>query len=284
MSSTVMSSAARLAQFVLGVEGLALLRLWLTGDPAAIEARLQEVRRFAAAMDEPPLSEPVAEPELDTGAGYARWAATYDGPNPLIVQEEEVVRPLLDRAPVGRALDAGCGTGRHAAYLAARGHAVVGVDASPEMLAQARARVPDAEFRLGRLEALPVEDASVDLAICALALTHCIDLEPPLWELARVVRPGGRVLLSDPHPFLVLLGAQALFRDAAGRRAFVRNHAHPHSAYLAAFAATGLAVAQCLEPPDTAAELPWFIPEIEAASRDALSGLPSLLVWDLRRS
>lgn len=276
-------SAARLGQFVLGVEGLALLRLWLTGDPAAIEARLEEVRQLASRLDDPPLALPVVGPEVDTAAGYARWWATYDGPNPAVAREESVVRPLLDAAPLGRALDAACGTGRHARYLAARGHTVVGVDASPEMLARARARAPGGEFRLGRLEALPLDDASVDLAVCALALTHCPSLQQPIQELARVVRPGGRVILSDIHPVVVWLGGHALFRDAEGRRAFIRNYAHPHSAYLEAFAAAGLVVARCLEPPVAPDELGPLALEVQAAARQAFAGLPGTLVWELQR-
>lgn len=170
------------------------------------------------------------EPELPARAGYAHWAATYDGPNPAVAQEERVVRPLLDEMPAGVALDAACGTGRHARHLAARGHAVTGVDASPEMLAVARAKVPDAGLLLGDLAALPLPAASVDFAVCSLALTHCQGLGPPIRELARVVRPGGRIVLSDIHPFVVTLGLQAvLLRDAEGRLAFVRNRVHHHS-------------------------------------------------------
>lgn len=126
--------------------------------------------------------------------------------------------------------------------------------------------------------------ASVDLAVCALALTHCPALLPPIAELARVVRPGGRLILCDIHPVVVWLGGHALFRDAAGRRAFIRNLAHPHSTYLDAFAATGLLVERCFEPPVTADELPpALIPEVAAAQRDAFVGLPGSLIWDLHR-
>lgn len=275
---------AQLGQYALGVEGLALLRLWPDGDPATIAARLADVRSLAVRLEEPSLAAPALEPELSPTEGYARWAATYDGPNTAISREERVVHPLLDSTPAGAALDAACGTGRYAAYLAARGHRVIGVDASPEMLAKARARVPSADLRLGTLEALPLEDASVHLAVCALALTHCVDLVPPIRELARVVRPGGRIVLSDIHPIVVWLGGHALFRDAAGRRAYVRNHAHPHGAYFRAFAAAGLVVAQCLEPPVTEDELPPpLTPEVIAAQRDAFVGLPGSLIWDLRR-
>ena len=52
--------------------------------------------------------------------------------------EEPVVRQILAAFPAGRALDAACGTGRHADFLARRGHQVIGVDSSPDMLTKAR--------------------------------------------------------------------------------------------------------------------------------------------------
>jgi ubiquinone/menaquinone biosynthesis C-methylase UbiE len=72
------------------------------------------------------------------------------------------VREILDSLPVGVALDAACGTGRHTAYLASLGHKVIGVDASPEMLALARQKVPEGEFHEAELHELPLPDDSVD--------------------------------------------------------------------------------------------------------------------------
>ena len=59
------------------------------------------------------------------------------------------------------------------------------------MLERARAKVPGASFSLARLDALPLEEASVDLDVCALALTHEADPSPAIKELARVVWLGG---------------------------------------------------------------------------------------------
>ena len=61
------------------------------------------------------------------------------------------MREIVDSTPPGIALDAACGTGRHCRYLLERGHDVIGVDASPEMLAKARAAAPAAEFHEGDL-------------------------------------------------------------------------------------------------------------------------------------
>src|SRR4051812_40683993 len=73
------------------------------------------------------------------------------------------------------ALDAACGTGRHAAFLVEQGSDVVGIDCSAPMLAVARAKLPTTRFDIGDLEALPLEDATVDVAVCALALCHLSD-------------------------------------------------------------------------------------------------------------
>jgi SAM-dependent methyltransferase len=198
---------------------------------------------------------------------------------------------MIDRAAPGRALDAACGTGRHAQYLRARGHRVLGVDGSAGMLERARARLPDVDFRAGDLTALPVETAGVDLTVCALALAHCRDLLPALRELARVTRPGGRVLLSDQHPLAVALGGQAFFLAADGTAAFVKNHFHPHGAYLKAFAQAGLDVLECAEPPFGPAEVESLTDFLSAggmqsagdAVRTAVEGLPGALIWELLR-
>ena len=83
----------------------------------------------------------------------------------------------------------------------ARGREVIGVDSSEEMLARARAKLPQADLRAGDLAALPVAGGSCAGAVCALALSHLEELAPSVAELARVLRPGGRLVISNPHPF-----------------------------------------------------------------------------------
>jgi ubiquinone/menaquinone biosynthesis C-methylase UbiE len=278
----------RLREFLVGVEGLALFRHLVEGDDATAEARIDEVRRIVGTDEESTFGLGTDVPELDARAGYARWAETYDRPgNPLITLEEPVVRGLLDELPVGRALDAACGTGRHSAHLAALDHDVVGVDAAPEMLELARARVlQGVRFLEGALHALPVDDGEFDLAVCALALGHCVDLRAPIAELARAVRPGGTIVLSDLHPAMSVAGGQALFEAADGSLAFVREHVHLHGEYLDAFTEAGLDVVRCVEPrfgPEEAGMqgmAAQFIPE---ATRAAFVGLPGALIWQLRR-
>jgi SAM-dependent methyltransferase len=282
-----MTRHVRLREFLVGVEGLALFRHLLEGDDETAGMRIDEVRRIVGTDEEPTFGLGSDVPELDPRAGYARWAGTYDRPgNPLISVEQPVVWALLDALPPGRGLDAACGTGRHAAHLAQRGHDVTGVDGSPEMLGLARERVPDARFLDGDLRDLPVEDGEFDLAVCALALGHCADLRTPVAELARAVRSGGSLVLSDLHPGMSVTGGQALFASADGSLAFVREHVHFHCEYLDAFGASGLDIVRCVEPrfgPEEAGMqgmAAQFIPE---ATRAAFAGLPGALIWQLER-
>jgi SAM-dependent methyltransferase len=282
-----MTRHVRLREFLVAVEGLALFRHLLEGDDATAEARIDEVRRIVGSTEESTFGLGADVPELDPRAGYARWAATYDrSGNPLISVEQPVVWALLDDLPVGRALEAACGTGRHAAQLVELGHEVTGVDGSPEMLDLARTRVPQARFLEGDLHDLPVEDGEFDLAVCALALGHCDDLHTPVAELTRAVRPGGQVVLSDLHPAMSVAGGQALFETTDGSLAFVREHVHLHGEYLHAFGHSGLDVVRCLEPrfgPDEAAMqgmAAQFVPE---ATQAAFVGLPAALIWQLER-
>lgn len=140
-------------------------------------------------------------------------------------------------APLGHAalrpgevvLDLGSGAGFDA-FLAARevGDAgrVIGVDMTPEMLERARRNATaggyrNVEFREGRIEALPVDAASVDLVISNCVINLVPDKAAVYREVARVLRPGGRVVVSDivldaPLPEPVASSVAALTGCVAG--------------------------------------------------------------------
>jgi len=283
--------------YVLGLEGLALLRSF-TGehDRAFVDARVAEIR---ALLDDETMADAAVEvARVGTVDGYGLWSRTYDGPNSAFAFDEPVIKEILDQLPAGPSLDAACGTGRIADLLSQRGHQVVGVDSSPEMLDLARARVPAGEFRLGDLTQLPVNDASVDLVVCCLASTHVPDLRPVMAQFARVLRPGGHLVISDIHPEQVARGSIPAVRLPDGRPGRLETYRHAIGDYLRAALAAGLQVRRCDEPlvsptePTEAPEpprveglgpwdvWPWslasLVPEAAAAAN---SGVPVEVIW-----
>jgi len=223
--------------------------------------------------------------DLDVREAYASWAENYDGPNPLITAEEPVVRHFLDGVVPGRAIDVACGTGRLARILRDLGHRVIAVDESPEMLARVRQNAPGAALVRGDLRQLPIDDRSADVAICGLALTHVPTLRGPIAELARVLRPGGRLILSDIHPVAVATGAHAFFVRPDGSRGVTRNEVHWPSEYVDSFRAADLTIEQAAEPlfdESFVQEMPEAA--IRDAAREAVVGLPFALVWLARRN
>jgi SAM-dependent methyltransferase len=111
-----------------------------------------------------------------------------------------VVLGCLGSGP-GAVLDAGMGPGRLCTELASRDWTVSGIDASEEMVANARARLPGRAAALVRseIESLPYEDATFD-AVAATGVLEYADVSKALAELARVLRPGGIAVLSYPNP------------------------------------------------------------------------------------
>jgi ArsR family transcriptional regulator len=111
------------------------------------------------------------------------------------------LRGLLDeRWVVG---DLGCGTGQVAAAIAPFVGRVVAVDRSHDMLQAARRRLREhanVDVRRGELEALPIADAELDAASLLLVLHHLPDPAAVLAEAARVLKPGGRLLICDMLP------------------------------------------------------------------------------------
>jgi ubiquinone/menaquinone biosynthesis C-methylase UbiE len=244
--------------------------------------------RIAADFDEFPQSLEIPLVEHDVEEGYTGWASSYDGPNPAIDGEEPIVHAMLDALPIGDALDAACGTGRHVAKLLDLGHRVIGVDTTQAMLDIAQTKCPGADLRRGRLEQLPVDSASVDLVTCSLALTHVPELGPVIAELARVLRPGGVVVLSDIHPFNTMLGGSlAAFPgdDITKGIPFVRNRTHLISTYIAGFRSAALRIDEYVEVPVGERQL-TALPSYSVfpdATRQAMTGIPYLLIWRVTR-
>jgi SAM-dependent methyltransferase len=94
------------------------------------------------------------------------------------------------------------------------------------VLAHARQRVPAGEFHVAELDRLPLPDDCADVIVCALALVHVPRLHPVLAEFARVLRPGGDLVISDLHHERVTRGSVIKARGPAGEPCIVATYRH----------------------------------------------------------
>jgi len=193
-------------------------------------------------MNRPTVYLPVAE-------AYDRWSGFYDSyDNPMVFGANQVVARLASSVAGQTVVEFGCGTGRNLALFARHGAAkLVGCDVSPGMLAQARLRDPG--FLLlerDMTQPLPLADSSTDLVLFSLALEHVGDLVPPLREARRLLRPAGRIVVIEIHPFLSQGNVQAHFCDA-GKVVRMPTFAHRFCDYIEATVTVGLGIAACRE-------------------------------------
>lgn len=269
-------------QLELGYAGLALLRNRLVGNEKLADDIIQEVSRIALPDN---CSTDVNQYELSVG--YEAWSETYDTiPNLLIEVEGPIVRKLIKDVKKGKALDTACGTGRYSKTLSDEGFEVTGIDSSKDMLEIAKIKAPQVKFILGDINSIPFEDKSFDLVICALALSHFSSLDRVIQELSRVLKKGGTLILSDIHPWFVIIGGQAEFQDVRGKKGYVYNYIHMPSEYIKAFARATLEIDECIEAKLNSKYLNPTDLNLEISKKTfnkALANLPVALIWKLHK-
>jgi SAM-dependent methyltransferase len=168
-----------------------------------------------------------------TPEAYARWRASPLGAVTEAL-EEEVLRALFGEVRGRAVLEVGCGDGTRAAALAAAGARVVSLDRSAAMAAAARSR--GAAVVRGEAGSLPVAPGSFDLVLCVNVLAFVLDPAPAVSQMARALRPGGRLVLADLAPWSVWvlwrrlralrgdpLWGEATFRSAGALAALARG-------------------------------------------------------------
>ena len=131
---------------------------------------------------------------------YVGWRATSLGALTEAI-EHRVILDLMGELAGRRFLDAGCGDGALVCAATARGAVATGVDPDPAMLAAARSRAShaglEATFIEGQVERLPFPDSSFDVVASVTVLCFVGDAAGALREIARVLRPGGRLVLGE---------------------------------------------------------------------------------------
>lgn len=170
--------------------------LWLT-----VRAHLDMSSDAALCEDARRVETVLGERTTDSVAFFGRVAGSWDSVRSDLFGNAFTAWSLLAMLPrEWTVADIGCGTGNAAELLATHVRRVIAVDQSGPMLDAARKRLErfaNVRFADGPIEALPLDDSSVDAAMCVLVLHHVPDVDDAARELFRVVKPGGRVLIVD---------------------------------------------------------------------------------------
>lgn len=205
---------------------------------------------------------------------------------------EHVLDPVMLGRITGRgfqrALDVGCGEGRFCRMLKAAGISATGIDPTHPLLETARRRDPSGDYRFGRAERLEFEAGTFDLVVSYITLIDIADFRTAIGEMARVLKPGGSLLIANLTGFTSACATQGWVRGADGGRMHfpvdryleefpfwfewagirIENWHRPLSAYMGAFLQSGLALAFFSEPGPVSGEpaqqetfrrVPWFV-------------------------
>jgi SAM-dependent methyltransferase len=204
-----------------------------------------------------------------------------------------VLDPVMLPRAVARspknALDVGCGEGRFCRMLKSRGVDAVGVDPTSALIAVARSRDADGTYLEAIGERLPFREGVFDLVVSYLSLIDIPDIEAAVPEMARVLRPGGTLLIANLTSFNTAGVEAGWVKDEGGRRVYypidhylqertmwieyrgirIINHHRPLSTYLRALLGAGLVLTHFDEPAPSAdappsraagyARAPWFL-------------------------
>lgn len=137
----------------------------------------------------------------------AYWNGAYGNPEHQQLVGERQARlgaALKQVSAGGRVLDLGCGDGVFCNFIAKQGFTPVGADISEVGIERARVLYPPLRFEVASLETrLPFGDAEFDAVWCSEVIEHLFDVSFALSEMARVLKPGGTLLLTTPYHGLV---------------------------------------------------------------------------------
>jgi cytosine/adenosine deaminase-related metal-dependent hydrolase/ubiquinone/menaquinone biosynthesis C-methylase UbiE len=214
------------------------------------------------------------------------WARVYDTQsNPLLMLEERSITPLLPDLNGRDLLDVGCGTGRWLTKLEALNPAsLTGTDRSMRMLERARAKT-DSTTKLEQRDCsmLPGKDASKSFILASFVLSYLNDLHGFASECARVLRPGGWVLISDMHPVTAAQRGWTRSFRIGGEKYEITDHPRSLDEIVSAFQYFGFELQVLVEPSFEGPERSIFEDAGKLAEFEDLAGIAAIYVLKLRK-
>jgi SAM-dependent methyltransferase len=198
------------------------------------------------------------------------WIATVEhDPNRSLLLDPVMVAELGD-VTGKEILDVGCGEGRFCRMLSDLGAKTVGIDPTVRFIEHARELHPEGQYVVSGAERMPFADGAFDIVVSYVTLVDIPDYRAGLREMARVLGPGGRLIIANLNPF-VTSQPWGWYRDARGERMHypvdhyneevghtvswsgvsIINWHRPMSAYMQALLETGLRLTKYLEPVPT---------------------------------
>jgi cytosine/adenosine deaminase-related metal-dependent hydrolase/SAM-dependent methyltransferase len=209
----------------------------------------------------------------------------YDAePNPMLSLEQRFLERLLPRVTGLDVVDLGCGTGRWLTKLALDApRTLVGVDFSPEMLAQARCKIGSAaKLVVADCNNLPFPRSCADLILCAFLTSYLQDAAKFAEQVRRILRPGGSIFITDLHPVTsTKLGWRRGFH-VDGSFVDIATHSRSIEALVSSFEAVGIQADAVVEPKFGEPEFEIFKRAGKVDAFHAASAHPAIYILQLR--
>jgi cytosine/adenosine deaminase-related metal-dependent hydrolase/ubiquinone/menaquinone biosynthesis C-methylase UbiE len=227
-----------------------------------------------------------ASPAQPNASVFNRWARAYDAQsNPLLLLEERKASPLLPLLRGGNVLDVGCGTGRWLTQLETLHPAsLMGIDCSRAMLECAREKVlPTTKLEHGHSSALPGKVASYMFVMASFLLSYVKDLPALALECARIVQPGGWMLISDMHPVTAAQRGWKRSFHADGTTVDIAAHYRSLPEIITTFERNGFEVCVLIEPAFEEPEKLAFEDAGKLTEYEDLAGTAAIYILKLQK-
>ena len=228
----------------------------------------------------------VIYPSESENSVFDLWAQVYDSQlNPLLMLEEREAASLLPPIEGCDVLDVGCGTGRWLSrFEGFKPASLSGIDSSPAMLHQARQKTSSTTLLCqSSSPKLPIEDSSKDFILSSFVLSYLDNLQIFALECARIVRPGGCLLVSDMHPATAVEREWKRSFHVYGVEIEIPARLRVLQEIISAFQDHGFDVQTLIEPTFDLPERSIFESAGKLADYEDLVGVPAIYILKLQR-